>query len=95
MESGAFKFEWATAKAAINVAKHGVAFEEAATVFDDLLAGASLDREHSLEEERLLTIGLSRKGRILLVSHTERGRVVRIISAREATRAEREKYERG
>ena len=95
MEPGKFKFEWDTAKAATNAAKHGVEFEEAATVFDDLLAGIGLDRTYSIGEQRWLIIGVSGKGRILLVSHTERGEVIRIISAREATRAERVKYERG
>ena len=94
MDSWEFKFEWDDAKAAANMAKHGVAFEEAKTVFYDALAEIMLDPDHSSDEERLLIIGLSQPGRTLSVSHVERGEVIRIISAREATRGERGNYER-
>ena len=94
MEPGAFKFDWDDAKAAANLSKHGVDFDEAKTVFYDSLAGAMPDPDHSIGEERLFTIGLSRMGRTLIVSHTERGQFIRIISAREATRQEKVNYER-
>jgi uncharacterized protein len=89
----ALEFEWDSAKAASNQSKHGVGFEEAVTVFDDPLSTTVIDPDHSLREERLIIFGRSRNGRILAVMHTERGERVRIISAREATRAEREAYE--
>jgi len=89
----ALEFEWDSAKAASNEAKHGVAFGDAVTVFDDPLSTTVVDPDHSLREERLVIFGKSRDGRILAVMHTERGERVRIISAREATRAERDAYE--
>jgi uncharacterized protein len=89
----ALEFEWDSAKAASNLSKHGVAFEEAVTVFDDPLSTTVIDPDHSLMEERLVIFGRSSAGRILAVMHTERGARVRIISAREATRAERDVYE--
>jgi uncharacterized protein len=89
------KFEWDEAKAESNKAKHGVSFEEAASVFGDLLAYTFEDPDHSMGEKRMLTFGVSHKGRLLLVVHTERGRGIRIISARKATRHERGIYEHG
>jgi len=89
----ALEFEWNPGKAASNQSKHGVAFEEAVTVFDDPLSTTVIDPDHSLREERLVIFGRSKNGRILAVMHTERGERVRIISAREATRAERDAYE--
>ena len=89
----ALEFEWDSAKAASNLSKHGVAFEEAVTVFDDPLSTTVIDPDHSLTEERLVIFGRSSGGRILAVMHTERGARIRIISAREATRAERDAYE--
>lgn len=87
------KFEWDEIKAVSNVAKHGITFAEAATVFGDSLALSFIDPDHSVGEKRWLTFGLSIKGRLLTVAHTERGRFVRIISARKATRHERGIYE--
>jgi uncharacterized protein len=89
----ALEFEWDSAKAASNHSKHSVGFEEAVTVFDDPLSTTVIDPDHSLQEERLVIFGRSRDGRILAVMHTERGERVRIISAREATHAERDAYE--
>jgi uncharacterized DUF497 family protein len=88
------EFEWNKEKAAINLAKHGVSFEEAKTVFDDLLYVDFYDPDHSTDEHRYLIIGASQHGRLLLISYTERDNKVRLISAREATRTERETYEK-
>ena len=87
------QFEWDEKKAAGNLAKHGVSFEEAATVFGDPLSDTFDDPDHSAEERRFLIIGKSVLGRMLIVAHTDDGEVVRIISAREPTRRERESYE--
>ena len=87
------KFEWDETKAQANRAKHGVSFEEAASVFGDPLALTFPDPDHSVGEKRWLTFGVSQAGRLLLVTHTERGRAIRIISARKATRYERGIYE--
>jgi uncharacterized protein len=89
------RFEWDDAKAAANLRKHDVAFEEAASVFFDPLAYTFGDPDHSVGEHRLLTFGLSQAGRLLVVAHSERGRSIRIISARRATRNERGIYEQG
>ena len=89
------KFEWDDAKAQVNLAKHGVSFEEAASVLGDPLALTFPDPDHSLGEKRWLTFGVSQSGRLLVVAHTERGRAIRIISARKATRHERGIYEHG
>jgi uncharacterized DUF497 family protein len=89
------KFEWDPAKAAENLAKHGVSFEEAATVFRDGLSQTGQDPDHSIGEERFVTFGVSTSGRLLVVAHTERGDTIRIISAREATPGERTIYEEG
>jgi uncharacterized DUF497 family protein len=87
------RFEWAARKAATNLAKHGVSFEEAATVFGDLLSDTFDDPDHSMEERRFLIVGTSDRGRMLIVAHTDDGAVVRIISAREPTAGERKSYE--
>jgi len=87
------EFEWDPEKAARNYKKHGVPFAEAATVFGDTLNVTSPDPDHSIEEERYVTVGRSVRGRLLLVAHVERGDRMRIISARELTRPEREAYE--
>jgi uncharacterized DUF497 family protein len=87
------RFEWDEDKAARNLAKHGVSFEEAATVFGDMLSDTFDDPDHSIEERRFVIVGLSEKGRILIVAHTDEGEIVRLISAREPTRGEREFYE--
>jgi len=88
-------YEWDPAKAEANARKHHVSFEEAASVFLDHGALTFLDPDHSEQEDRLLTIGRSARRRVLLVSHTEREDRIRIISARRATRREREQYEEG
>jgi uncharacterized DUF497 family protein len=84
-------FEWDAAKAAANVAKHGVAFEEAVTIFLDL--DYLLVRDET-ESDRFVAIGMSSQVRVLFVVHCERGEKLRLISARRATRRERETYER-
>jgi uncharacterized DUF497 family protein len=87
------RFEWDKRKADVNNRKHGVLFNEAATVFADSLSFSFPDVDHSDDEERYLTIGMSMAGRILVVAHTDRGEKIRLISAREATRKERLFYE--
>jgi uncharacterized protein len=87
------EFVWDGAKAAANVAKHGVDFEDAATAFDDPLSITIPDPDHSRGEERFLLIGLSKAGRLLVIAHTERGHEIRLINARAAMRRERQKYE--
>jgi hypothetical protein len=89
------RFEWDPGKAEVNLKKHRVSFDEASTVFDDPLFITFLDEEHSIGEERYITMGLSKGGNLLLVAHTDRGGRIRIISAREATRNERRFYEEG
>jgi uncharacterized DUF497 family protein len=88
-------FEWDPAKAARNLRKHGVSFEDAASVFYDPLAVTGRDPDHSEGEERRLTFGVSSAGRLLVVSHAERAEAIRIISARLATQSERHIYEDG
>lgn len=87
--------EWDPAKAASNRTKHGVDFHEAGTVFADPLSTTFPDPDHSLDEKRFLTIGISLSGRILVVAHTDRGAAIRLISARPATPSERRFYEQG
>jgi uncharacterized protein len=87
------KFQWDSDKASSNAKKHGVSFEEAIAVFGDPLAVTISDPDHSVGEFRFLTIGQSNLQRLLVVSHTERGSEVRLISARLATRQERRSYE--
>lgn len=89
----ALTFEWDDEKAASNLAKHGVSFEEAETVFADPLAGIGPDPDHSVREQREIAAGLSAAGRLLLVSFMERRGAIRIISARELTPPERRLYE--
>lgn len=89
------QFAWDPKKAASNLRDHGVTFEEASSVFGDSLAITFDDPDHSEGENRSLTFGLSEQGRLLVVSHTERRGVVRIIGARRASRAERHIYEEG
>jgi uncharacterized protein len=86
------RFEWDEDKAAGNVAKHGVSFLEAATVFGDPLSDTFDDPDHSAEERRFVIVGTSERGRILVVAHTDDGETVRIISAREPTRGEKNFY---
>jgi len=87
-------YEWDDNKAKENLRKHKVSFEEAETVFDDPLSITVADPDHSEDEERWIDIGISKKKQILVVVYTERGKKLRIISARKATRAERKKYEK-
>jgi uncharacterized DUF497 family protein len=87
------EFEWDPDKAASNLKKHGVTFDEAATVFADPIAAIFDDEMHSDEEQREIIIGHSAKGRLLLVCFTERFPAMRIISARRATKRERKDYE--
>lgn len=87
------KFDWDTAKAAANLSKHGVSFDEAGSVFLDPLALSGPDPDHSAGEHRYVTFGMSSLGRLLIVCHTHRPGVIRIISARRVTRAERKIYE--
>jgi len=87
------EFEWDPAKAEINLQKHEVSYEEASTIFDDPLFITFLDEEHSIGEERYITMGLSRRQHLLLVAHTDRKGRIRIISARKATKNERRFYE--
>jgi hypothetical protein len=89
------EFEWDRSKAAGNVRKHGVTFDEAATVFLDELAVSGSDPDHSVSESRYITFGMSSLGRLLAVSHTYRPGGIRIISARRVVRAERKIYEEG
>lgn len=89
-----YRFEWDSRKALSNLKKHGVSFDEASTVFDDPLAAIFVDEAHSSAEVRELIIGHSIAGRLLVVSFTERtGEMLRLISARVATRTERQDYE--
>ncbi len=89
------EFEWDTKKAQANKRKHGISFHEAATIFGDPLAITFADPDHSLDEVRYLTFGLSRFNQMVVVSHTERGEKLRIISAPLMTRKERNIYEEG
>jgi hypothetical protein len=76
-----------------NIRKHGVSFDEAVTVFYDPLSATFDDPDHSIDEHRLITIGFSSLGRMFVVSHTVRGKAIRIISARPATAQERKRHE--
>ena len=87
------RFEWDRRKALLNLRKHGVGFDEAATVFYDPLSVTFDDPDHSSDEERLITVGFSLHRRLLVISHVERESVIRIISARTATARERRKHE--
>jgi uncharacterized protein len=89
-------FRWDPRKAAANYKKHAIDFHEAATVLDDTLSTTFPDFDHSTPlEPRFLTIGMSSRGRILVVAHSEETDTVRLISARTATRHERRFYEEG
>ncbi|MCP4347842.1 MAG: BrnT family toxin [Desulfobacterales bacterium] len=87
------EFEWDSEKYKKNMSRHGVSFNEAATVFSDSLSVTYSDPDHSCGENRFITIGMSSSGRLLMVSHTDRNDRIRIISARELTRKERKQYE--
>jgi hypothetical protein len=87
------RFEWDSSKAISNVKKHRVSFDEAVTVFYDPLAATFGDPDHSQEESRLITVGYSARGRLLVVSHVERCGATRVINARRATLRERKRHE--
>ena len=86
-------FEWDPNKAATNLEKHGISFDEASTAFFDPLSSTILDPRDSDDETRFVLIGLTYSGRLVVVVHTDRGEAVRLISARLATRSERRTYE--
>ena len=86
-------FEWDPKKAAANRRKHGVTFEEASSALRDSFSATAHDPDHSEDEDRFVTFGVSSRGRLLAVSHTDRGNKIRIISARIATNVERQIYE--
>jgi uncharacterized protein len=88
-------FTWDPKKAADNLRKHGVSFEEASTVFRDVLSTTGSNPDHSVGEHRFVTFGISQQGSFLAVSHTEVGKLIRIISDRLATRQEEQIYEKG
>jgi uncharacterized DUF497 family protein len=87
------KFEWDDQKAQFNIKKHGVSFEEAATIFYDLLYLEDYDEAHSKQEDRFKIIGLSNQGRLLVATYVERVDRIRMVSARLATNNERRIYE--
>ncbi|MGB7380081.1 MAG: BrnT family toxin [Rivularia sp. (in: cyanobacteria)] len=89
------KFEWDENKAARNLSKHGISFDEAKTVFDDPLYIDFYDPDHSEDEARYLIVGASNRRRLLIVSYTQKGDSICLISSREVTRSEREAYEEG
>ena len=86
-------FDWDPFKAKSNFWKHGVSFEEASTALLDPLSKTDLDPDHSFEEQRFITFGMSARQRLLVVAYTDKGAAVRLISARLATKSEREIYE--
>ena len=86
-------FEWDEEKDLLNQRKHGVSFEEAKTIFNDPRSITIADEQHSDEEDRYLDLGISSRGRLIVVSYTEREPNIRIISCRKATKSERKTYE--
>ena len=89
------KFEWDPEKAKVNIRKHKVSFYEAATALSDPMAATGIDPDHSIGEFRYITFGVSNRGRLLVVAHTEREEAIRIISAPRAIKGERKIYEEG
>jgi uncharacterized DUF497 family protein len=89
------KIEWDPKKAKLNLRKHRVSFEEAATALSDPMAATGADPDHSIIEERYVTFGVSERGRLLAVAHIDEEETIRIISARIASKGERELYEEG
>jgi uncharacterized DUF497 family protein len=89
------KIEWDPKKAKLNLRKHRVSFEEAATALSDPMAATGTDPDHSMTEERYVTFGVSERGQLLVVAHTDEEETVRIISARIASKGERKLYEEG
>jgi len=94
MPANSLEFEWDSKKDASNLRKHGVLFEEAASVFNDVLATVYEDPDHSVREQRYLTIGTSNRGRLLHIAYADRGERIRIINARKVTKTERDLYEK-
>jgi uncharacterized DUF497 family protein len=88
------EFEWDPKKAASNIRKHGISFDEAASAFSDALSFTYDDELHSRTERRYATLGMSNQRRVLVIAHTMRGERVRIISAREASPREKRWYEK-
>jgi uncharacterized DUF497 family protein len=88
------EFEWDDEKAMSNLKKHDVSFEEGTTIFNDPLIATIFDPDHSGDEERYISMGISVQGQLLVVVHTERGKRIRLISCRKATSAERKAYEK-
>ena len=95
MEYMKLTFEWDEVKAKNNLKKHKISFEEGKTIFNDPFLFTFPDNEHSNDEERLINIGLSTAGRVLVLTHTERQDKIRIITCRRATTRERRFYEEG
>jgi len=91
---GLLQFDWDPEKSQQNEKKHGVSFNEAATVFSDYLSTTFPDPDHSIGEERFITIGMSEFGRLFVVVHADEADTIRIISARNATRHEKKYYEK-
>jgi uncharacterized DUF497 family protein len=89
------KFEWDPNKAKINLRNHNVSFEEAATDLSDPMAATGADPDHSNMEERYITFGVSERGRLLVIAHTEENETIRIISARQVSKGEQKIYEEG
>ncbi len=89
------RIEWDPRKARSNLRKHKVSFEEAATALSDPMAATGADPDHSVTEDRCVTFGVSERGRLLVVAHTDGEETIRIISARTASKGERELYEEG
>ncbi len=89
------RIEWDPRKARANLRKHKVSFEEAATAVSDPMSATGADPDHSVTEDRYITFGISARGRLLVVVHTEKHETIRIISARLASRGERKLYEEG
>jgi uncharacterized DUF497 family protein len=88
------EFEWDDEKATTNLKKHEVSFEEGATIFNDPLILTMFDPDHSEDEERYISLGISVQGRLLVVVHTDRSARIRLISCRKATNVERKAYEK-
>ena len=91
----ALRFEWDSRKALLNKRKHQVTFEEASTIFGDPLSITIPDPAHSIGEDRFITVGTTANNNRIVVVHTDRDGIVRIISARKATAGERRQYEQG
>ena len=88
------KFEWDRRKAVLNIKKHGMSFEDAATAFGDPLSVTIHDPKHSDDEDRFLLLGETQDKKLVVVAHTDRKDTIRLINARPATRQEREDYEK-